>query len=160
MIEVRRAGRAEAEFVVDRAWERGLAEYDRGRDEMRGNLTHYCEFPDAFAIVDGDTPLAFLGALEVAPDHFCTWFQATDEFVRKGVRATVVFRRFIAKWIAEHPGATLDICTATDHAAAPRWFNLIGFTKVEQNPTFTRYRYDVEFVERGRSTTYTAATKG
>ena len=149
-MEIRPAGPAEADFIAAHMWQRGADEMRHigvtTAEEARDRLRLYSSTPLSFAMFDNDEPIAFFGAIEIEPNYYRTWFQATDAFVRS-IRNTVVLKRFLDGQVKKHPGATLDLMSASAHPAADKWFRLLGFRLIGEAEGHKCYRYNVAFVE-------------
>lgn len=151
MLTIRRAHPRDARFIAERMWERGAAELRKcGLDDRKAiqeRLRLYSQTPLSFAMFDGDEPIAFFGALRMAPEYYRTWFQATDAFVSHGMASTKQLKKFLAAQVVNYPGAVLDLVTASEHPAADKWFRLLGFRPIGEVEGHKCYRYNVEFVE-------------
>ena len=82
-----------------------------------------------------DNPACTLGF-----DGNYTWFLATEAFYDAGVRAIVAARRYLKKTAESR---TIMVISLSDHPDAERWFEVLGFEKVEKTAFSTIYRFGV-----------------
>jgi hypothetical protein len=145
MLEVRRATPDDIDFVIGHLWRRGEQEYAEwgvGRRELFDRYQQYGREAHSYCIRD-EEPIALMGAMQFGEGYYRTWFQATERFADVGKEITVLVRKFMREQVADHPGAVVDLVTATQHPDAHRWFRLLGFRPHAMEDGSRVYRYTV-----------------
>lgn len=144
-VKVRELRLEDIDPVVDGLWERGVREAARfgfcNYDELRSEIALLVGEKHAYTIEVHGVPIVILGASEIEPRHFRTFFLATDSFLASGVTLTRLLRRFISEKVSEEKPSRLDVLSACDHPAAAKWFQRLGFIPRQEHNGFTLYLY-------------------
>lgn len=131
MLKIVRATEADIEHIAANLGQRTLEELlifgYRDVEHIKEGMRVYLDSPWAYALRDGDEPLAFTGAMEDEPGLVRTWLHISDRFSRVGKSATKMLRWFLAEQIAAHPEYTVEIATVSPHPKAGVWIKLLGF---------------------------------
>ena len=143
MIEYHNATPEEIEYVLTHLWERGKREAEKvgvfGDEQLRQWLKDFP--PDIlYTLVCDGVPLALTGSNQEGETHY-TYFLATKEFRNNGLAITRFMNRFTKERVETLGIKRLELWSASDHSAADKWFNVLGFYAFEVDPPFRKYLY-------------------
>jgi hypothetical protein len=136
----------EVDYVLDRLWDRGKREAEKfgvvGDAQIRQWLK---DFPPSilYTLICDDVPLAITGSNQEGETHY-TYFLATKQFKDNGLAITRFMNRFTKDRVETLGIKRLELWSASDHDAADRWFNILGFHFFENDPPFRKYLYSPE----------------